>query len=137
MELENLRREAREHLRRLLDNDYPGRGIVIGRGADGNTLLQIFWIMGRGENSRNRVFEAAGPVLRTAAADPARMEDPSLVIYTAMREVGNRYLVTNGDHTDTLADALAAGGNFWEALLTRDREPDEPNWTPRMGRCST
>lgn len=125
-------RIAAENLKRLASNPYPGRGIVLGISADGRHLLQVYWIMGRSENSRNRIFVRDGTELRTEPANPARTTDPSLVIYTAMRELPGHYLVTNGDHTDTLYHGLTAGLTFPQVLLTRVHEPDEPNWTSRI-----
>ena len=130
--LERMTRTARLNLRKLGDNTYPGRGIVTGVSAGGKRLIQVYWIMGRSENSRNRIFVPDGVTLRTEAADPARMSDPSLVIYTAMRELPGHYLVTNGDHTDTLWEGISAGRTFPQALSTRVHEPDDPNWTPRI-----
>ncbi|MDH4121437.1 MAG: IMP cyclohydrolase [Deltaproteobacteria bacterium] len=123
---------ARKNLEDLAANPYPGRGIVLGMLADGRPV-QLYWLMGRSDNSRNRVLEAQPRgVLRTRAADPAKLTDPSLVIYTAMRELPGRYLVTNGDHTDSLHDGISHGLGFAEALAGRVHEPDGPNWTPRI-----
>lgn len=129
--MENLKREANENLRRLAENAYPGRGIVLGQGLDGK-LVQIYWIMGRSENSRNRVFVREGKTVRTEPCDGSSMTDPSLVIYTAMNEVDGHYLVSNGDHTDTMCDVLRAGGGYREALDQCSHEPDEPHYTPRI-----
>ena len=129
--MENLIREAEENLRLLSENVYPGRGIVLGRRQDGK-LLQIYWIMGRSENSRNRVFVQEGKIVRTEPFDGAKMEDPSLVIYTAMNELEGHYLVSNGDHTDVLFNALTAGKDHREALGQCKHEPDEPHYTPRI-----
>jgi hypothetical protein len=118
--------------RHLAGNAYPGRGLVLGRSADGEAWLQLYWIMGRSANSRNRVFVADGGRLRTEPFDAASVEDPSLILYDAMLEQGRVYLVSNGDQTRTLADALARGGSFEGALATREREPDAPNYTPRI-----
>ncbi len=123
---------AADNLAALEANPYPGRGIVLGRSADGARLVQVYWIMGRSENSRNRRFMAAGARLRTEAVDPAKMEDPELVIYTAMNEAAGQAVVTNGDHTDTIIQALESGGDYRSALRTREREPDAPNYTPRI-----
>ena len=117
---------------RLERNRYPGRGLVLGRSADGAEWLLLYWIMGRSANSRNRVFVADGATLRTAPADPSKVSDPSLIIYDAMLELPGVYLVSNGDQTRTLADAIARGSTFEEALATRAREPDAPNYTPRI-----
>jgi hypothetical protein len=122
-----------ENARALAANPYPGRGIVIGADTEGKRLVQVYWIMGRSENSRNRVFRAfPDQSVRTQAFDPAKLSDPSLVIYTAARKAGRAWIVTNGDQTDTIADALAKGGSFESALLGREYEPDAPNYTPRI-----
>jgi hypothetical protein len=119
--------------RHLEQNAYPGRGLVIGRAPDG-AWLQVYWIMGRSENSRNRRFVAEGGSLRTEPVDAAKLRDPSLVIYDAMLEGDGRYVVSNGDQTRTVFGALARGGPFAfeAALATREREPDAPNYTPRI-----
>ena len=116
----------------LLANSYPGRGIVAGRSADGTKAVVAYWIMGRSANSRNRVFTACGEGIRTEAADPAKMSDPALVIYSPVQVVGQRTIVTNGDQTDTIATALERGGSFKAALDTRVAEPDAPHYTPRI-----
>ena len=116
----------------LKENSYPGRGIVIGRSEDGRKAVVGYFIMGRSENSRNRVFLEEPDGIRTEAFDPSKMVDPSLIIYHPVRKVGDRLIVTNGDQTDTIADYLKAGKTFEEALRTRTFEPDGPNWTPRI-----
>lgn len=116
----------------LEDNPYPGRGLVIGLEASGEAWLQVYWIMGRSPNSQNRIFVAEGGELRTEPHDLSAVEDPSLIIYEAMLELPGLHLVSNGDQTRTVADALAAGGSFEAALATREREPDAPNYTPRI-----
>ena len=118
--------------RHLRANPYPGRGLVLGRAEADDAWLQLYWIMGRSENSRNRVFVAEGGALRTRAADPTRVADPSLILYEAMLELPGVFLVSNGDQTRTLADVLDAGGRFEDALEMREREPDAPNYTPRI-----
>ena len=125
----------RQDLMQLLaSNPYPGRGIVLGNvfrpGA--NAAVIAYWIMGRSENSRNRVFEATEDGIRTRAFDESKMTDPSLIIYHPVRVVGQEIVVTNGDQTDTIRDALVLGGNFASALRTREFEPDAPNYTPRI-----
>jgi IMP cyclohydrolase len=128
-----LRDRARQVFRDHLEaNPYPGRGLVVGREQSDRAWLQVYWIMGRSANSRNRIFVAEGPCLRTAPFDPAALQDPSLVIYEAMLEQAGAYVVSNGDQTRTVADVLAAGGSFEAALATREREPDAPNYTPRI-----
>ena len=130
--LDRLRVRAQQNFgRHLAANPYPGRGIVIGRLLSGD-WVQVYWIMGRSANSRNRRFVVAGSSLRTEARDPARMEDPTNIIYEAMLELPNRFIVTNGDQTRTIYDALSSGGRFDDALATREREDDAPNYTPRI-----
>ena len=116
----------------LQQNTYPGRGIVIGRSKDGKNAMIGYFIMGRSENSRNRIFAQEPDGIRTEAFDPAKLVDPSLIIYHPVRVVGDTTVVTNGDQTDTVADFLKEGKTFEEALLTRTFEPDGPNWTPRI-----
>lgn len=124
--------EALQNFEALAANPYPGRGIIAGLDASGSSLIQVYWIMGRSANSRNRVFEADGGTLRTAAADPAKVSDPSLIIYNAMRELKDDYVVTNGDQTDTVVQGLLVGVGFSQSLNTRLYEPDRPNYTPRI-----
>lgn len=116
----------------LKNNEYPGRGIAIGRTPCGRNIRIAYWIMGRSVNSRNRVFTSTEDGIKTEAFDPSKMEDPSLIIYHPVRRLGNRMIVTNGDQTDTIWNALKEGGTFEDALRTRTFEPDGPNWTPRI-----
>lgn len=116
----------------LAGNSYPGRGIVIGQSADGKQAVVAYFIMGRSVNSRNRVFVEEPDGIRTEAADPAKMEDPSLIIYHPVRQMGRGLIITNGDQTDTIREGLAAGKTFAQALHTRTFEPDAPNYTPRI-----
>ena len=116
----------------LAGNSYPGRGIVIGQSADGKNAVIAYFIMGRSVNSRNRVFVEEGAGIRTQAFDPAKLSDPSLVIYAPVRVLGEATIVTNGDQTDTVYDFLKEGKTFEEALRTRTFEPDGPNYTPRI-----
>ena len=118
--------------RHIASNSYPGRGLIIGRSAGDDTWLMLYWIMGRSAHSRNRRLEIEGPVLRTEPVDPARLDAPELIIYPAMLELPGIYIVSNGDQTRTIYDALRNGGNFDDALSTREREPDAPNYTPRI-----
>lgn len=111
---------------------YPGRGIVLGKSADARCFYIAYFIMGRSENSRNRIFEIDGRGIRTKAFDESKMVDPSLIIYAPVRVCGDVTIVTNGDQTDTIYDALEAGKTFEEALRTRTFEPDAPNFTPRI-----
>lgn len=117
----------------LQAHPYPGRGIVLGRSADGQKAVIIYFIMGRSGNSRNRVFEATGDGIRTRAYDESKMVDPSLIIYHPVRALEDgTVIVTNGDQTDTIRDFLEQGLPFEQALSTRAFEPDGPNWTPRI-----
>ena len=116
----------------LRANPYPGRGIVLGRSTDGKKAIVAYWIMGRSTNSRNRVFEPTEDGIRTRAFDESKVTDPSLIIYHPVRVVEGTTIVTNGDQTDTLADAFRAGTGFVRALRTRTFEPDGPNYTPRI-----
>lgn len=116
----------------LRGNTYPGRGIVLGRSEDGQKAVIAYFIMGRSENSRNRVFVEQEGGIRTEAFDPAKLEDPSLIIYAPVRVLGKQTVVTNGDQTDTIYDFLKEGKSFEEALRTRTFEPDAPNFTPRI-----
>lgn len=118
----------------LASNEYPGRGIAVAKAPDGRQMFIGYFIMGRSENSRNRVFD---PVperggICTMAADPAKLEDPSLIIYNPVLTLGKTHIVTNGDQTDTIREGLAAGKTFAQALHTRTFEPDAPNYTPRI-----
>ncbi|WP_295750911.1 IMP cyclohydrolase [uncultured Oscillibacter sp.] len=124
--------EKRDLLERLRGNPYPGRGIVLGRSADGEFAVAAYFIMGRSGNSRNRRFVPTEDGIRTEAADPAKMTDPSLIIYHPVRTAGGELIVTNGDQTDTVRDHLLEGGTFAGALQTRTFEPDGPNYTPRI-----
>ncbi|WP_274952560.1 IMP cyclohydrolase [Angelakisella massiliensis] len=116
----------------LRDNTYPGRGILLGKSACGNYGVIAYFIMGRSVNSRNRVFVEQDGGIRTQAFDPAKLADPSLIIYAPVRVLGDRTIVTNGDQTDTVYDYLSQGKTFEEALETRTFEPDGPNYTPRI-----
>ncbi len=116
----------------LKNNAYPGRGIVIGRSADGKKAVTAYFIMGRSGNSRNRIFVAEGEGIRTKAFDPSKLEDPSLVIYAAVRVLGGDTIVTNGDQTDTIYEGFTKGLTFEQALRSREFEPDAPNYTPRI-----
>ena len=116
----------------LLKNSYPGRGIAIGRSDDGGSAVIVYFIMGRSENSRNRIFAEDGPSLRTQAYDPGKMTDPSLIIYNPVKVLDRAIVVTNGDQTDTICRALDEGSSFEAALRSREYEPDAPNYTPRI-----
>ena len=116
----------------LAGNSYPGRGIVIGKSKDGKHAVTAYFIMGRSENSRNRVFVEDGEGIRTQAFDPSKLSDPSLIIYAPVRVLGNKTIVTNGDQTDTIYDLMDKQQTFEQALRTREFEPDAPNYTPRI-----
>ncbi len=116
----------------LKENAYPGRGIIIGKSKDGKSAVTAYFIMGRSENSRNRVFTRDGEGLRTEAFDPSKLVDPSLIIYSPVRVLGNKTIVTNGDQTDTIYELMNNQQTFEQALRTREFEPDVPNYTPRI-----
>lgn len=116
----------------LKNNAYPGRGIVIGKSADGRKAVAAYFIMGRSENSRNRVFVEDGAGIRTQAFDPAKLSDPSLIIYAPVRVLGNKTIVTNGDQTDTIYEGMDRQMTFEQSLRSREFEPDGPNYTPRI-----
>ena len=121
------------HLGELLrGNTYPGRGIVLGMSAGGKHSVAAYFIMGRSQNSRNRVFVEEPDGIRTQAHDPSKLEDPSLIIYHPVRQVGRGLIVTNGDQTDTIRAYLERGETLEQALRSRQFEPDGPNWTPRI-----
>ena len=121
----------------LNSNAYPGRGIVIGKSDCGKYAVTGYFIMGRSENSRNRVFVEDGEGIRTQAFDPSKRTDPPLIIYAPVRVLGNKLIVTNGDQTDTIRDFVLEGKSFEDALETREFEPDGPNWTPRISGMAT
>lgn len=125
MEMISIEKELRE-------NSYPGRGIIIGKSADGTKAVTAYFIMGRSTNSRNRVFVEEGEGIRTEAFDPSKMEDPSLIIYAPVRVLGNKTIVTNGDQTDTIYEGMDRQLTFEQSLRSREFEPDGPNFTPRI-----
>lgn len=116
----------------LKSNAYPGRGIVIGKSADGKSAVTAYFIMGRSVNSRNRVFTETADGIRTEAADPSKLSDPHLIIYAPVRVLGNKTIVTNGDQTDTIFELMDRQQTFEQALRTREYEDDAPNYTPRI-----
>ena len=116
----------------LKKNTYPGRGIAIGKTADGENAVAIYFIMGRSENSRNRIFKAEGEDITIYPFDESKVSDPSLIIYSPVRKLENNLIVTNGDQTDTVYDHMVEGKSFEAALDTREFEPDAPNFTPRI-----
>lgn len=116
----------------LKSNSYPGRGIILGRSKDGTKAVAAYFIMGRSENSRNRVFVEEGEGIRTQAYDPSKLTDPSLIIYAPVRVLGNKTIVTNGDQTDTIYEGMDRQMTFEQSLRSREFEPDAPNYTPRI-----
>lgn len=125
--------KAESNFQNLSSNPYPGRGIVLGTSPDGKSLVQVYWIMGRSVNSRNRIFELEDSgFVRTRAFDESKLTDPHLIIYYPARHLQNAHIITNGDQTDTIYDALRLGGTFESALATREYEDDAPNFTPRI-----
>ena len=116
----------------LRGNSYPGRGIIIGKSADGAWAVTAYFIMGRSENSRNRIFVEEGEGIRTQAYDESKLTDPSLIIYTPVRVLGNKTIVTNGDQTDTIYEGMDKQMTFEQTLRSREFEPDSPNYTPRI-----
>lgn len=116
----------------LKSNSYPGRGIIIGKSPDGKKAVTAYFIMGRSENSRNRVFVEEGEGIRTQAFDPSKLTDPSLIIYAPVRVLGNKTIVTNGDQTDTIYEGMDKQLTFEQSLRSREFEPDGPNYTPRI-----
>lgn len=125
MEMLDIKKELRE-------NSYPGRGIIIGKSADGTKAVAAYFIMGRSENSRNRIFVTEGEGIRTQAFDPSKLTDPSLIIYAPVRVLGNKTIVTNGDQTDTIYEGMDKQMTFEQSLRSREFEPDGPNYTPRI-----
>ena len=124
---------SKANLIELLENNtYPGRGIVVGKTEDGSAAAVAYFIMGRSENSRNRVVKQEGENVTIYPFDESKVEDPSLIIYSPVRKYENKLVVTNGDQTDTVIEFLEKGKTFEEALETREFEPDGPNWTPRI-----
>lgn len=116
----------------LRENSYPGRGIVLGKTPDGTKAIAAYFIMGRSENSRNRIFVEDGQGIRTQAFDESKMKDPSLIIYAPVRVLGNKVIVTNGDQTDTIYEGMDRQLTFEQSLRSREFEPDGPNYTPRI-----
>ncbi len=116
----------------LKSNEYPGRGIIIGKSEDGLRAVSAYFIMGRSENSRNRIFVEEGEGIRTQAFDPSKLTDPSLIIYAPVRVLGNKTIITNGDQTDTIFEGMDKQMTFEQSLRFREFEPDAPNYTPRI-----
>ncbi|MGN0325925.1 MAG: IMP cyclohydrolase [Lachnospiraceae bacterium] len=124
--------EKLDIVQELKGNAYPGRGIIIGKTPDGKKAVTAYFIMGRSENSRNRVFVEDGEGIRTQAFDPSKLTDPSLIIYAPVRVLGNKTIITNGDQTDTIYEGMDKQLTFEQSLRSREFEPDGPNYTPRI-----
>ena len=124
--------EMRSLEKELSENEYPGRGIVVGCSKDGKYAVMAYFIMGRSSNSRNRIFVEYEEGIRTQAFDESKLEDPSLIIYSPVRVIDNKTIVTNGDQTDTIFDGILNGISFEQSLRCREFEPDAPNYTPRI-----
>jgi IMP cyclohydrolase len=133
---EQIKGIARENFERLRSIDYIGRGFVSGVNSDGDLGVQVYWLEGRSEGSRNRMFRRNGDQVRTQAFEPGKLKDPRLVIYTAMDILGDAHIVSNGDQTVTIKDHLTKGQTFQSALRTRSFEPDRPIYTPRISASS-
>lgn len=129
--------EVNDIVKQVAGNSYVGRGIVIGKSADGKKACTAYFIMGRSANSRNRIFTEKDNAVFTEPFDASKVEDPSLIIYAAIRKFENKLIVTNGDQTDTIYDFIKEGKGFREALNTREFEPDAPNFTPRISGMAT
>ncbi len=129
--------EVNDIVKQVEGNSYVGRGIVIGKSADGKNVCTAYFIMGRSANSRNRVFTEKNGEVFTEPFDVSKVEDPSLIIYAAIRKFENKLIVTNGNQTDTIYDFVKEGKGFREALNTREFEPDAPNFTPRISGMAT
>jgi len=128
----DLQSAAETNLEALSANPYPGRGIILGCSPNGESLVQVYWIMGRSEGSRNRIFVEEDGFLKTKLWDESKATSPTLLIYYPMKHIGSAHIVSNGDQTDTIYKALQHGGTFESALDTRTFEPDPPIYTPRI-----
>lgn len=128
----SLMSDARQNLMKLANNSYPGRGIILGQSASGRYLIQVYWIMGRSANSRNRLFELEDNAVRAKAFDAAEVQDPTLIHYYPARIYKNFHIISNGDQTDTIVSYLQREESFVSALNSRTFEPDAPNYTPRI-----
>jgi IMP cyclohydrolase len=128
----NFEQMALQNEKQIQHNKYPGRGIIIGLTPDERNYIQIYWIMGRSQNSQNRIFQVEGNSVKTEAFDVSKMEDPSLIIYYPIRTLENYHIVSNGDQTDTIYNYIKSGQTFEKALNTREFEPDKP----KIGRAS-
>lgn len=124
--------KAKDIYEELKSNPYPGRGIIIGKSADGKNAVTAYFIMGRSVNSQNRVFTETADGIKTEAFDPSLLTDPHLIIYSPVRVLGNKTIVTNGDQTDTIYELMDKQQTFEQALRTREFEDDAPNYTPRI-----
>lgn len=130
--MQDFKEQAANHFHQLSKNTYPGRGIVLGMTSDRENYVQVYWIMGRSENSRNRIFVEENGFVKTKAFDEKKCTDPSLIIYYPVKHIGSCHIVTNGDQTDTIYEKIKGKGTFEEAMMERTFEPDKPNFTPRI-----
>lgn len=128
----NLQNIIEDNIKKLSQNSYPGRGIIIGKSPNDKYLIQVYWIMGRSENSRNRIFVNENEFVKTEAFDESKLTDPSLIIYYPVKQFENIHIISNGDQTDTIFDSYKEGSSFENAIQLRNFEPDEPNFTPRI-----
>ncbi|MBP1989343.1 IMP cyclohydrolase [Paenibacillus eucommiae] len=119
-------------MKQLQSNPYPGRGMIIGMTPSSSHFVQVYWIMGRSENSRNRAFQKENNDVRNIAFDESKMTDPSLIIYYPIKSIGNYHIITNGDQTDTILEGIKAGESLEKSLFKREYEPDAPHYTPRI-----
>ncbi|OGK18032.1 hypothetical protein A3G67_04365 [Candidatus Roizmanbacteria bacterium RIFCSPLOWO2_12_FULL_40_12] len=127
-----MKNDISKNVERLRKNSYSGRGIVMGLNKSGDSAVQVYWVMGRSENSRNRILVEQDNVVRTVPFDESKVEDPSLIIYNALVQVGDSHIVSNGDQIDTIANGLSKQQTMEESLKSRTYESDEPNYTPRI-----
>lgn len=130
--MHKFKEKSEQNFTQLKENAYPGRGIVLGMTSDSRYMVQVYWIMGRSENSRNRVFVKENGFVKTKAFDEKKCTDPSLIIYYPVKQIGSSHIVTNGDQTETIYEKIKGMGSFEDAMKERTFEPDKPNYTPRI-----
>lgn len=128
----DLQQRAENNFDNLIKKTYPGRGIIIGQTPDEQNIVQVYWTMGRSNNSKNRIFKIEDSYVKTEAFDASKLEDPSLIIYNCIAQFANKHVVANGDQSDTVIDGIKQDKSFSDALRTREYEPDDPNCTPRI-----
>ncbi|HBN82748.1 MAG TPA: inosine monophosphate cyclohydrolase [Clostridiales bacterium] len=130
--MQDFKKQAVKSFIQLKENPYPGRGIILGMTSDSKFIVQVYWIMGRSENSRNRIFVEEKGFVKTKAFDEKKCTDPSLIIYYPVKHIGSCHIVTNGDQTETIYEKIKGKGFFEDAMRERTFEPDRPNYTPRI-----